>query len=236
MDQVGCIGEGYEQIHESQRVTQFSDCIVVSYKVDEQSGVFNLLNNIAFCVIQLASQGFLLRGGVTVGDLYHTEKHVVGPAMIEAHRLESQVAKYPRVLIDPTLIAVARNAHNEDHAPDDEEEYVRVFMTPDQDGQYFFDYVSWKSVVADTGCDDEAYPEYLQTIGFLIREGLQHADKRVVEKFLWLHKKYIAAIESFEIIPAEHTYRRQNWEQCNAIQSLRKFEDLAETARRKLGS
>jgi hypothetical protein len=230
--QVGKIGDGYEWIHKSQRATQFSDCVVVSYKVDEQSGVFDLLNNVAICVIQLASQGFLLRGGVTVGDLHHTGKHVVGPAMIEAYRLESKVAKYPRIVIDPMLIRAARKAH----APDDEEEYVRIFMTPDDDGHYFFDYVSWKSVVEHTGCDDEAYPGYLQTIGFLVRDGFQHADIGVVEKFLWLHKKYVTAIEFFESLPAKGRYRRESWEQCNAIESLRKFEDLVEKAKTTLGA
>lgn len=38
---------------------------------------------------------------VTVGDLLHTERHLVSPAMVKAYELESKVAKFPRVLLDP---------------------------------------------------------------------------------------------------------------------------------------
>lgn len=37
----------------SQKVTQFSDSLVASYRIDETSAVFHLLNHIAFMVIDL---------------------------------------------------------------------------------------------------------------------------------------------------------------------------------------
>ena len=95
MDRVGKIADDDGIFHKSQRITQFSDCIVVSYRVDEESAVFWLLTEIAFCVIDLVERGFLLRGALTVGDMLHTAKHVVGPAMVEAYELESKVAKFP---------------------------------------------------------------------------------------------------------------------------------------------
>lgn len=230
MNLVGKIGKGLEELHRSQAITQFSDCIVASYRITEASAVFDLLSEVALCVIELAWKGFLVRGGVTVGDLYHTKSHIVGPAMVEAYRLESKVAEYPRIVIDHKVVAVARQSHRDGHTPDDEERYVRDFMTKDDDGQFFFDYVSWDSVVRISGGDDDLYPEYLQAIGRLIKEGLAKPDLRVVKKYLWLHKQFVAAIVNVETIPSDGAYRIENWEACAAIESLPKLVDLATKA------
>jgi hypothetical protein len=38
-------------------------------------------------------------------------------------------------------------------------------MTKGEDGQHYFNYVSWRSVVETTGMDDDDYPLYLRDIG-----------------------------------------------------------------------
>lgn len=220
MDIVGGIGASHKGVLKSQKATQFSDSIVVSYKVSEPSAVFLLLNEIAFGVLDLAERGFLVRGGVTVGKLYHSKRHVVGPAMNEAYRLESKVAKYPRVLIDPKVLEVARAARRSEHSPEDEAGYVSDFMTKDTDGHYFFDYVSWRSVVAITGGDNDLYADYLGCLSILIRDGLRHDDASVQEKFLWLRRRYKAAIEEIKAIPADHPYRAENGAMCEVIAGL----------------
>ncbi len=232
LDDIGRLGEA--SIFPSQRVTQFSDSVVMSYRVTEQSGVFWMLNAMALTVISLAGRGFLLRGAVTIGALHHTRRHVVGPAMVRAYELESQVACYPRVIIDPAVISLARRRRNEDHTPDDEEEYVRAFMAQDEDEQFFFDYVSWNSVVAVVGADDEDYPDYLAQLGGLLRAGLGHSDPRVAEKYLWLHPRYLAALELFRQMPADASYRHQSPGSCAAIEALPRLTTLARSARRRV--
>lgn len=220
MDVVGNIGASHKGVLKSQKVTQFSDSIVVSYKVSEPSAVFLLLNEIAFGVLDLAERGFLVRGGVAVGKLYHSKRHVVGPAMNEAYRLESKVAKHPRVLIDPKVLDVARAARRSEHSPDDEAGYVSDFMTKDTDGQYFFDYISWSSVVAITGGENELYGDYLGCLSTLVRDGLRHDDASVQEKFLWLRRRYKAAIAQITALPADHPYRVENAAMCEVIAGL----------------
>ena len=110
MDAIGEIADG--SVYESQRVTQFSDSVVLSYRVDEPSGAFWMINAMALTVVSLAARGYLLRGAVTVGDLYHSAAHVVGPAMVRAYEMESRIAIYPRVIIDPAVIDVARRYRN----------------------------------------------------------------------------------------------------------------------------
>lgn len=228
LNAIGRIDE--DAIAASRQVTQFSDSVVVSYRVDEMSGVFWLLDAMAMTIIELASRGYLLRGAVTVGDLYHDDRHVVGPAMVRAYEMESRDAIVPRVIIDPEVIAVAREHRSEMHTPDDEEGYVRSFILGDDDGQHYFDYVSWRSVVEVVGAEDESYGAYLSRIGQIVSNGLQHSDPRVLRKYLWLYRHYKDAIELFETLPNDHPYRAQSPENCELIASLPRLEDLSAAA------
>jgi hypothetical protein len=229
MDDIGRLGDS--SIFKSQRVTQFSDSVVMSYRVTERSGVFWMINAIALTVISLAERGFLLRGAITIGDLYHTPRHVVGPAMVKAYEMESKVACHPRVIIDPAVLRLARRRRTEHHTPDEEEEYVRGFIAEDDDGHLFIDYVSWNAVVAVAGADDFGYPDYLGTMSGLLRRGLAHGDARVVAKYLWLYPRYLSAIDLFAAIPGDDPYRLENPENCEYIENLPRFDDLAAEAR-----
>ncbi len=236
MDVVGNLGADSRGLLRSQEITQFSDSIVVSYDVSDPSAAFWLLADIALCVVDLASRGFLVRGAITVGDLYHTRHHVVGPAMVEAYRLESKVAKTPRVLIDKSVLAIARRARSNQHTPREEANYTRAFMTKDKDGLYFFDYVSWQSVIEVTGGNDRSYGKYLERIGRLVWVGLKHKEWSVREKYLWLHAQYVASIEGFAAMSSGHAYRLANPEQCALIEALPRFKREAAAARRMISA
>lgn len=225
---LNAVGELEADAIESQQVTQFSDSIVVSYRVDEVSGVFWLLDAMAKTVVDLAGRGFLLRGAVTIGDLYHTPQHVVGPAMVVAYELESKVAKYPRVIIDPQVLRVARRHRSELHSPREEERYVRSFMRKDTDDQFYFDYISWETVVNVVGADDDDYGEYLAVISKLLGRRLRHTDLRVREKYRWVHRHYAAALDTFARMPTDHPYRRQSPENCKIIEALPRYDDLVD--------
>lgn len=215
---------------ESERVTQFSDSLVVSYRVDETSGVFWLLHAMAMTVVELACRGYLLRGAVTIGDLLHDDRHVVGPAMVAAYEMESRRAIMPRVIIDSAVLDIARVYRGELHTSDDEEEYVRSFIALDEDGEQFFDYVSWRSVVEIVGTDDDSYGTYLGRISRLVERGLEHSEVGVLRKYLWLHRHYLASIELFQDIPVDHPYRAQSPDNCELIASLPRFDALSAAA------
>jgi hypothetical protein len=219
---------------ESQRVTQFSDSVVLSYAVNEESGAFWMINEIALTVISLVFRGYLLRGAVTIGPLYHEDRHVVGPAMVAAVEMESKIARFPRVVVDPTVIRLARRHRREGHTAHEEEQYVRSFVSEDADGQLFIDYVSWNSVVAVAGAEDEDYPVYLAGLSAMIRTGLEHEDTRVVEKYLWLHPRYVDVLTGFKNMPSDHPYRNQSLECCEAIATLPTFKNLAREAKRRV--
>lgn len=229
MDRIKEIATDNSGVNKSQRLTHFSDSVVVSYEVSDPAAVFMLLNAVAFCVINLVERGYLVRGAIVSGKLYHTKNHIVGPAMIEAYRLESKVAVYPRILISEDLVEIAKGATAEHHDPDDEAGYVNDFMTADaEDGLFFFDYFGWQSVVGIVGGEDEMYPGYLLKISRLIETGLLHPEEKVREKYLWMRRHYLAAINLFEEMPMDDPYRVENEEICDAIIGLPRFDDLTE--------
>jgi hypothetical protein len=81
------------------RLTTFSDNVVFS-KPFVAGDLAWLLQSLAITQLGLAVQGFWLRGAVTVGPLHHDQHIVFGPALNKAYELESEVALYPRILLD----------------------------------------------------------------------------------------------------------------------------------------
>jgi hypothetical protein len=67
-------------------------------------GLFRLLGSVGCLVLGAACNGFLVRGGVTIGDLIHDSECVFGPGLNRAYELESTVANLPRVVIDSSII------------------------------------------------------------------------------------------------------------------------------------
>jgi hypothetical protein len=185
----------------------------------------------ALVVIRLAGRGYLVRGAVTIGPLVHTDRYLVGPAMVSAYEIESKHAKFPRVIIDPAVIEVARTHPRDGHTPDEEERYVRSYVQEDKDGRLYFDYISWDSVVHIAGGEDERYGAYMQVLSELLGRGLSNPDSRVLEKYLWVHERYVAVIDMVDEMPSEHPYRAQSPENCGTISGLPRYTADAERAR-----
>src|SRR5262249_24937443 len=90
----------FDQSHgDDFRAQSFSDCIVVSERAT-QAGLEHLLFVVSQLQLDLLANRILTRGGITKGKLYHTDKIVLGPALITAYHLENTIAAYPRVIVD----------------------------------------------------------------------------------------------------------------------------------------
>ncbi len=73
-----------------------SDSIILSAPlISKEMPRYNGLTILVMRVIQLThallSKGYLIRGGISVGDVWHTESNIVGCAYQEAYSIESQV-------------------------------------------------------------------------------------------------------------------------------------------------
>ena len=90
-------------------LTTFSDCVVISTRKSER-GLMNLLFHVRAIVFRLLRLGFLSRGGIAQGPVYHRDGKVFGPAMLEAYILESEEADFPRVILQPEIVQAGRRA------------------------------------------------------------------------------------------------------------------------------
>lgn len=86
-------------------VSTFSDNVVISTIPDkEATPVF--LDTIATLQLHATAKGFLMRGGIAVGNLIHDTEVVFGPALNRAYELESTVANYPRIVVDDDVAKI----------------------------------------------------------------------------------------------------------------------------------
>jgi hypothetical protein len=83
------------------RYSTFSDNVVITQKVGPKTQM--LIQQLANFQLGAALPGFLLRGGITIGDVVHDDEVVFGPGLNRAYHLESVVAKLPRLILDPLV-------------------------------------------------------------------------------------------------------------------------------------
>lgn len=87
----------------------FSDSIVVSVIIDDKNihtSLSTLLANLSFVGSKFIIDGILIRGGITIGKIIHTETGIVfGQGLIDAYNLETRSAKYPRIILSDKLIS-----------------------------------------------------------------------------------------------------------------------------------
>lgn len=104
--------EGKEHVAYTRKLFSFSDCAYIFYKYkpgieDSRKDLNNLfqvaLFNTSLMTLQLLTERYLIRGGVTYGSAYFDELSFFGPAVEDAYLLESKKAVTPRILIDPNF-------------------------------------------------------------------------------------------------------------------------------------
>lgn len=104
----GIAMEGYSDI----QFKIFSDNIIIVKKLSEHSDkrlldIKVLLNCVANfqCSAVTDSVGWLVRGGISIGELFIDETMVWGEALLKAYDLESNSAIYPRILLDSSVLS-----------------------------------------------------------------------------------------------------------------------------------
>lgn len=89
------------------KCTCFSDSIVISIEIENDlNEVFStLIANLSRIGAQLLKDGILIRGGIDLSDIYHNNGIVFGKGLINSYELETNAAKYPRIILAKNLIS-----------------------------------------------------------------------------------------------------------------------------------
>lgn len=175
---------------ESKVITQFSDSIVISFKVDEKTAVISTLSEIQHLIANFISRGFLVRGGIALGKLIHSEKVVFGPALIKAYDTESKAAMYPRIILDETVLAtgIVFGDNDTQYA----EETIMSIVSKDSDGMYFVDFFSKIYHEMD---DDDQWIQYLNYLQEIIRNNDTDIIPDIQVKIGWLKNKFNSLLD-----------------------------------------
>lgn len=90
-----CPASKYVQHNLDFKLTQISDCVVVSSEVSP-AGVINLVSHCWGAIIRLLTKGIICRGYITRGLIYHTDGQFIGSGYQEAYINEDQVTAFKR--------------------------------------------------------------------------------------------------------------------------------------------
>lgn len=110
---------------------QLSDSFVFVCEPAVLEKLIELLSSVQMRI--LVECQLLLRGAITIGDAIDDPdgKSIIGPAFIQAYRLQENDAVYPRVIVDKSVI----------RAITDKGIKILEWLRQDSDQEYFIDYV-----------------------------------------------------------------------------------------------
>lgn len=182
-------------------VRMFSDCISMS-SPPTPSGLEGLFWRCIVVQGLLLRYGYLLRGAITEGHHYESDRMIFSEALVRSYQLE-KVAIYPRVIVAKQL---AERAPTEVQQVDAPWSPANTLLLQDRDGMFFLDYFRfmetlawidawrpepWESMDIHHSEPPEGFvtpDEFLEIHRALIKAG-QDAnadDPRVFQKYAWM--------------------------------------------------
>jgi hypothetical protein len=186
-----------ERFPNSARLSQFSDSIIVSAQLTAE-GFSELLNGISFLSRVFPWQGLWLRGGITVGPVYHNNNIAFGPAIVEAYELESKKADAPRIILSDSAVGwIVEHARFGGFS--DEGTWRRL-----GDEHWFLDFL--QPITKRTFLDSEkplqqsidGCKHHFEMIRKPIAHGLAtFTDTRIKAKYLWLAQYFNAIVAEY---------------------------------------
>ncbi|WP_155754361.1 hypothetical protein [Burkholderia multivorans] len=111
-------------------ITQFSDSIVVAMPYDATRFQW-FASRVAEYQRLLLDERLLCRGGIAVNKHFSNGTFTFSAGLIQAYRVESKAARYPRVVISPEVLSLVY--------PDMQE--IPPFLIKEDDGLFFIDYL-----------------------------------------------------------------------------------------------
>lgn len=162
-------------------VRAFTDNIVIGHPIfDDAEGELGFAcYTLSYFQMTMSMEGFFVRGGIAIGDLYMDDIAVYGSGLIEAYNAETGLARDPRIVLAPSAREAVKKYleyYGGAHAPQNR------YILKDTDGQYFLDYMG--TLIREGGgiCSTEL-AHHKQRIEEKLRE---FADRPpILSKYLW---------------------------------------------------
>lgn len=177
--------------------SRFSDCLEVHIPMIEITGeelpiasLYATLTALASaCLFSLAS-GYAVRGGLSIGlAIENEEKAIYGPALYNSVILEEKIAKYPRIVLDKTVVEyieqLISNGDDSFKSKIEKETAKKCYeLIKLDDNIHFVHYLS-KSFIEPLG--DKIDFVLVKINEFVEGQLIEHKDNsRILEKYEWL--------------------------------------------------
>jgi hypothetical protein len=186
---------------ESHTSMAFSDLIVRVARLDGKPDHLETYrricveaSDIAYAQWHMMKKGYVVRGAITVGRIRADGQAVYGPGLIRAYDLEREMAKQPRVILDPAVadeFQLSSDREASDFTQSDD------YFSTSEDGFVFVDYVRIAcGADAEYGAQESIF---LTDHRWTIQAGLRSPDPRVKAKYEWLKRYHIWAVEELGV-------------------------------------
>jgi hypothetical protein len=199
--------EGNSTVFIKPTISAYSDSIVISYPLrptvdalgvgEEMTIAGELMWQARFLVARTAAMalrfGFLVRGGATIGNLYHAGGIMFGKAFLDAYEIESHTSIYPRVVLAQEILRRI-----------DRKDWLGDTARKGDDGLYYFDYfriLARNDVIPGDSVDAgrEAWIQYVQGIVDRERKRLRGEENiRALAKWDWFESEFQDGMERSE--------------------------------------
>ena len=185
----------------------FSDTIVISEE-DNLFGLYNTLSNLCILSLRLLEIGTFIRGAITIGPIYHEGSIIFGPALIDAYKLETDFAIYPRIVIADKLVAELESWQNStSNNPWSPVKECKNLLRRDFDGLYHLDWLSEEGMkFMKYSIPAKERQQILEGFRSIISESLEsNTDLKILIKLRWIARYFNKIIEQdkFGIAPIE---------------------------------
>jgi hypothetical protein len=201
----------------------FSDSIVISYLITEESGIFHLLAEVLFFCTTALQKGFLFRGAIVHDKLYHKENKIFGPAMIKATNLEKNLAIYPRIIFDDEILEIAEKypAKYPTKCPSKKEQIrvIKKLISKDFDGLNYINYIDGINYIVGEEHGILVHFEKLRTV--IINLG-KDIDKSISikSKYLWIKEKYNTVLAEYKKKYSKNKMRTESPKLCDYLENI----------------
>lgn len=160
-----------------------SDTLVVSAPKESPTALEDIIYVVRSIFQSFLYDGVLIRGAICCGKLFHQDNIVFGPAMVQAHELEQNIAIYPRIILksDTTLDFFESN-----------QKLIGKFIQ-DSDGIPYLDLYS-EVIVHSFEQNDAHGPNMIRT---LVDKHLDDpkTKERVRQKYLWVREHFNTSLK-----------------------------------------
>jgi hypothetical protein len=133
--------------------------------------------------MRLAMDGFFVRGGISVGDLYMDDIMVYGPALLEAIEAESSLAIDPRIVLAKSAKEAVDKQLEYYPLRDEETPYVHD-ICKDADGRYYVDYLQAVLTAAGYFSKKRDLRNHKANIERQLKKN--KGDPRIWSKYMWV--------------------------------------------------